>query len=234
MFEIIDNGAGICVSDISRIFEEFYTKGKIGGTGLGLAYCKQVVEAHGGTIEVQSEVGKGSTFTIRIPNCVVKKDEAAVNAAVNAADIPTSAGPQPNTPASSDCSVSPATSASLSPRWDVVQEGKRYLIIDDDPAMRTMMQRLIDQAGGRVAVVAGAPDEVLFNREISDKTIDAALVDYHFEGSEANGVDLIRFLRARGIATIHLCTGFHDDPAIRDQAISAGADGVISKPGSAS
>lgn len=73
--EVADNGKGIEKEDISCIFNSFYTSGKVKGIGLGLSYCKQVVEAHGGTIDVQSEVSKGTTFTIRIPNCVVKTAE---------------------------------------------------------------------------------------------------------------------------------------------------------------
>jgi signal transduction histidine kinase len=67
---VADNGKGIEPEHLPKIFDNFFTKGKKGGTGLGLAYCKQVVEAHGGTIGVESEVGMGTTFTIRIPGCV--------------------------------------------------------------------------------------------------------------------------------------------------------------------
>jgi signal transduction histidine kinase len=69
---ISDNGTGIEEQQLPHIFETFYTSGKKQGTGLGLSFCKQVVEAHGGTIEVQSRPQEGSTFTIRIPNCAVK------------------------------------------------------------------------------------------------------------------------------------------------------------------
>lgn len=73
IIRVSDTGGGIETSDMSKIFDSFFTKDKKAGTGLGLAYCKQVVEAHGGTIDVESEVGKGTTFTIRIPNCIVDK-----------------------------------------------------------------------------------------------------------------------------------------------------------------
>ena len=66
---ISDSGEGISVDDIKRIFEPFYTKKVMGrsGTGLGLAVVWGTVKDHGGYIDVQSEVGKGSTFTIYLP-----------------------------------------------------------------------------------------------------------------------------------------------------------------------
>jgi len=74
--QIKDNGCGIDAKDLPHIFENFFSTDRKKGTGLGLSYCKQVVEAHGGTIDVESEVGKGTTFTIRIPDCVVSESEA--------------------------------------------------------------------------------------------------------------------------------------------------------------
>ncbi|MEW6619735.1 MAG: ATP-binding protein [bacterium] len=63
---ISDTGKGITTEDISKIFEPFYTtRGK--GIGLGLAICQRLIEAHQGRIEVDSEVGKGTTFVVFLP-----------------------------------------------------------------------------------------------------------------------------------------------------------------------
>ncbi len=69
---VTDTGEGIPAEDIPYLFERFYRVDKsrsraTGGTGLGLTIARRLVEAHGGTIEVQSELGKGSRFTFTIP-----------------------------------------------------------------------------------------------------------------------------------------------------------------------
>ncbi|MFZ3072347.1 MAG: HAMP domain-containing sensor histidine kinase [Thermodesulfobacteriota bacterium] len=68
---VSDTGVGIQEDDIPKIFDEFY-RGKnvektTKGTGLGLSLVKYIVETHGGTVTVESELGKGSTFTISLP-----------------------------------------------------------------------------------------------------------------------------------------------------------------------
>jgi two-component system phosphate regulon sensor histidine kinase PhoR len=71
-FSVEDNGIGIPKEDLSRIFERFYRvdKGRskeLGGTGLGLSIVKHLVQAHGGRVWVESQIGKGSTFYLTLP-----------------------------------------------------------------------------------------------------------------------------------------------------------------------
>ena len=67
-----DYGVGIGKEHLPRLFERFYRSDKdrsrkLGGTGLGLAIVKHIIQAHNGTVEVASEVGKGTIFTLMIP-----------------------------------------------------------------------------------------------------------------------------------------------------------------------
>src|SRR5207248_2587547 len=72
LIEVADQGYGIPESDLSRIFEKFYRVPRVQdagvpGTGLGLSLVREIAELHHGTVSVKSEVGHGSTFTLRIP-----------------------------------------------------------------------------------------------------------------------------------------------------------------------
>jgi len=65
---ITDNGRGIPPGDIKRLFEPFFTTKKAGhGTGLGLAITARIIERHNGSIEVESKLGQGATFIIKLP-----------------------------------------------------------------------------------------------------------------------------------------------------------------------
>jgi len=65
---VADTGPGISKKHLDKIFDPFYTAGKVGkGVGLGLSICHAIVKEHGGTIEVDSAAGKGTSFTVKLP-----------------------------------------------------------------------------------------------------------------------------------------------------------------------
>jgi signal transduction histidine kinase len=75
--QVSDTGIGIPADKIDRIFDRFYqidgsSTRQFGGAGLGLAICKQIIDAHDGKFEVESEVGKGSTFAFLLPQAQSK------------------------------------------------------------------------------------------------------------------------------------------------------------------
>jgi two-component system sensor histidine kinase KdpD len=69
VIEVRDRGPGIPAEDISHVFEKFYrgSHTRVAGAGLGLAICRGIVEAHGGTIDVDNRAGGGAVFRVAIP-----------------------------------------------------------------------------------------------------------------------------------------------------------------------
>jgi two-component system phosphate regulon sensor histidine kinase PhoR len=73
LIQVEDHGSGIERKHLDRIFERFYRvdksrSRKLGGTGLGLSIVKHIMEAHGGRVSVESQPGRGSTFTLHLPS----------------------------------------------------------------------------------------------------------------------------------------------------------------------
>jgi two-component system NtrC family sensor kinase len=79
---VADSGVGIAPEDLPNIFEPFYTTKTEGqGTGLGLSVVYGIVERHGGTISAESEVGKGSVFTLTFPPASITQSQLRENEA---------------------------------------------------------------------------------------------------------------------------------------------------------
>ncbi|HEX4794443.1 MAG TPA: ATP-binding protein [Humisphaera sp.] len=81
LLTIADTGVGIPPDDARNIFQRFFRVDKArsrqaGGSGLGLAICKSILDAHGGSIDFQSEVEKGTTFRVRLPKSVAARQDA--------------------------------------------------------------------------------------------------------------------------------------------------------------
>jgi signal transduction histidine kinase len=71
---VADNGAGIAPQHLEKIFDPFFST-KPAGTGLGLAVVNRIINGHNGTIAIESEPGKGTTVTIRLPEMPVETEE---------------------------------------------------------------------------------------------------------------------------------------------------------------
>jgi len=127
--EVRDTGCGIPAEDLGEVFEPFFTTREIGvGSGLGLSISKNIVETFGGTIDVQSEVGRGTCFTVRLP--IRRVETAPVEAASRGDD---------------DGEAEAANAPQLR---------GRILIIDDEAAIRSIMVRLL--AHDTVQAASGA------------------------------------------------------------------------------
>jgi len=151
-----DEGIGIDVGDRERIFEPFEQLRKEHdehGTGLGLTIVKNLVEMHGGTVSVESEVGKGSRFTVRLPGRLPEKRAASREAAARETEEPREEMPD--------------------------MAGRTVLVVDDSPANSALMQRILSALGCTV-LLAGSGEEAL--AVAGHSTCDAIFMDIHLPG----------------------------------------------------
>jgi signal transduction histidine kinase/CheY-like chemotaxis protein len=133
-FAIRDTGPGISRENLARLFENFgeaegATSSKYGGTGLGLALSQKLCRLMGGDIAVESELGKGSCFTIRVP--------ATITSAVPIAPTPESGAASPG---------------------DGSMRQPSVLVIDDDPTVLDLTQRILAKKGYRPLLAASATE----------------------------------------------------------------------------
>jgi two-component system sensor histidine kinase HydH len=75
IIKVVDTGIGIREDIMEKIFDPLFTTKQV-GTGLGLSSCKSIIDQHGGTISASSKIGRGTTFTIKIPK---KSDWSAIS-----------------------------------------------------------------------------------------------------------------------------------------------------------
>ncbi len=74
LVHVTDSGEGIAPEDLGKIFDPFFTKAAGRGTGLGLSICYSILDQHKGSISVDSRIGKGSTFTVKLPSLPLAKE----------------------------------------------------------------------------------------------------------------------------------------------------------------
>jgi signal transduction histidine kinase/DNA-binding response OmpR family regulator len=186
---VADTGCGMTEEVRRRAFEPFFTSKGPQGTGLGLSVAWGIVQRHGGTIDVQSVPGSGTTFVVRLPV---------------PAELPAPPAPPP---------------APESVR------GRRVLVVDDEPEVRTVLGDLLREAGCLVTAVAdGAEALVVCERE----RFDLVLSDVSMPG--LSGWEVTARLRRRfPDIRLGVVTGWGDrlDPA---QVRAAGIQVVIAKP----
>jgi signal transduction histidine kinase/CheY-like chemotaxis protein len=197
---VSDDGPGMDATTLERIFEPFFTTKPPGeGTGLGLSVVHGIVQAHSGAIEVQSALGKGTTFTVYLP--VAKWTGEAPNATW-------------------------ATRAAASVNSDGRNERQHILYLDDDQALASLMKRLLERRGYRVSSFVSQEEALAALRDAPD-AFHVVVTDYNMPGM--SGLDVARAVRTiRADLPVAVASGFVD-VALRENAYQAGVREVIFK-----
>jgi signal transduction histidine kinase len=213
VIRVSDTGQGISPAFLPYIFDRFRqadtgTTRSHGGLGLGLAIVRHLAEIHGGSVEAQSELGKGSTFTVHLRKAGLREIQESERSA------PVPPDPRAATPP------------------DDVLEGVRLLVVDDDFDARELLTTMLQKAGAEVRAV-GSVREALFvlpalrpNAIVSDIGIPSE-----------DGYTLARRLRAlppgEGGETPAIALTAFAAPRDRKLALDAGFDAFLAKPVSA-
>jgi signal transduction histidine kinase/CheY-like chemotaxis protein len=159
-FRVADTGIGMTPEQLGKLFQAFSqadssTTRKYGGTGLGLAITRRFAEMMGGTVDVESEVGHGTAFTIRVPAEVGEPEPAAPAPVEVAAEDP----------------VQPAGA----------EIHGTVLVIDDDANARTLLSRYLARLGYRVETASGGEEGI---RKAQEVRPDVITVDVMMPGTD--------------------------------------------------
>lgn len=199
---IKDNGPGIKKENLSKIFDPFFTT-KAKGNGLGLSAAYSIISNHDGTIRVESEEGKGATFTVTIPAITESfvaqegSGEGSGNVSASAEDI-----------------------------------GKiRVLWLDDEPFITKMAESILSSFGYQVTSTTSSKTALEFFRESVEegRAFDIVVLDLKIKGG-LGGKEVIRQMREwYPEITAVACSGYYDDPVMSDPC-SYGFKCALRKP----
>ncbi|MEU4626478.1 SpoIIE family protein phosphatase [Actinoplanes sp. NPDC023801] len=230
---VADTGAGVAEAEMPRLFERFHRIENVRsrsneGSGIGLALVRELIGLHGGTIAAESTVGRGTTFTIRLPfghahlpaSALVSPDDSRAGP-MNADSFLQEALrwlPAGDAPA-------PATEPGPDP-----DNGASVLVADDNADMRDYLTRLLRSAGHRVtAVVDGQAALDSARAEVPDLVVSDVMMP------RLDGLQLVAALRAdpRTAGTPVLLLSARAGQEASIEGLEAGADDYLFKPFSA-
>ncbi|MET7378497.1 ATP-binding protein [Streptomyces sp. NPDC005526] len=207
VFRIQDTGVGIPADDLERVFEEFYQvrgphqRGRA-GTGLGLPYARRLTELLGGTLTLDSEIGRGTRVTVEIPAHLPQPEPEPD--AEGTGPARTGPGPDNRPPA---------------PLW------RSVVVVDDDEAFLAGVRPLLDRLAGSVTVLTDSGRAVA---TVAREGPDAVLLDLNMPGPD--GYEVQRLLAeeaATRAVPVVVLTAL--DPAAVDRARLTHARAVLNK-----
>ena len=205
-FVVQDTGIGMTPDQSEKLFQAFTqadasTGRKYGGTGLGLAICRRFCRMMGGDVTVASELGRGTTFTARIPVNVVPNDGTVAEA---------------HEPGPSTTQIKAQAAATAS--------GPTVVTIDDDADTRDLLTRILSREGFRVLAASRGEDGVRIAQATRPQLIT---LDIKLKGMDGWGVleKLKADPRTRDIPVIMISV-----VSEREKAFASGATDYLTKP----
>lgn len=209
VIKVSDTGEGISKEDIGNIFDRFFQVDRVRprGSGIGLSLTKAFVELHGGSISVESELKKGSTFTITLPLKHVAEVATEVTKNITREDV--------------DAELETVESV---PEFD--SEKPLLLVIDDNKDIRDMVTELMKDDYNIITAVNGKEGI----RKASKHVPDLIICDVMMPGID--GMETCARLKAETVTShipVLMLTACSLDEQ-RVQGFNSGADGYISKP----
>jgi PAS domain S-box-containing protein len=235
---VSDTGTGIPQAELPHLFERFHrvegARGRsIEGSGIGLALVLELVKLHGGTIEVQSEVDKGTTFTVRLPLSISAPLPAAGADGATAAPHAEAYLQEAISWLGDDAAVGdipPASLAEDAALPPVETKGELILLADDNVDMRSYVARLLKGAGYQVETVADGEAALVAARALKPRLVLSDVMMPNLDG-----IGLMDALRAdpetSGIPVILLSARAGEEAKV--EGLRAGADDYLTKPFSA-
>jgi CheY-like chemotaxis protein len=200
--QVADTGIGMTEQIRLHIFDPFFTTKREKGKGFGLSGAYSIVDRHGGEITVQSEPGKGATFTVWLP-----------------------LASEPGEPLPAAARSVPAAAAPIAQPAPKSAPGAKILVVDDSEEVREVLRELLSRHGYTIVT---SPDGESGLVELESRTFDLAMVDLGLPG--INGLEVAARLKSRWPATqVALMTGYGDRLGPED-AHAKGVDFVLAKP----
>jgi signal transduction histidine kinase/CheY-like chemotaxis protein len=209
-FRVSDTGIGMTPEQLDRLFQPFTqadaaTSRKYGGTGLGLALCQKFCTMMGGDITVESRPGEGSAFTVRLPGEIENFDGEATSVRVT--------------------TLANVRIADLAGSTELAEGPPQVvLVIDDDPSVLDLMQRICSKAGFRVVTTRSGEEGLRLARE---KKPDLITLDVVMPGMDGWSV-LEALKKDDAVARIPVVVVTIADE--RDRGIALGAEDYFVKP----
>ncbi len=228
VIEVEDTGVGIPMQDLAKVFDRFHqvrsnSSNQQQGVGIGLALAKELVEEHGGALEVESALGKGSIFRIVLPAAVAPEAEAAAE--------PVGAEPAADEPFEKAFRSADRTVRSYGDEeggdLPAIGQGREVVLVaDDENDMRQFIVSLLTDDYRVIQTRHGGNVKDL----VAEHDPNLVLLDWMMPGKD--GLEVCRELRAdpaRKDLKIMLLTARIDEKS-KLEALASGADDFLTKP----